>query len=50
MYMKPFSRVMGNGLAMSEKENWKRKRRILSSVFNYDFISSMSPRIAEIFE
>lgn len=50
MYQRVLSRVMGNGLVLSEGENWKKKRRIISNIFNYDFVAQLSPRIAEIYE
>ena len=31
-------RVVGDGLTFSEKDFWKKKRKILSQVFSYDFI------------
>lgn len=40
--------LIGNGLVFSENEEWKTKRRIMSSVFNYDFIKSKIPLIAKI--
>jgi len=33
------------GLAFIEKDVWKHRRRILSKVFTYDFISSQIPNM-----
>ena len=42
--------VMGDGLAFSEGENWKRKRKIMSKVFNFDLIKKNIPKICQIFD
>ena len=41
-------RGIGEGLLLSEGKTWKMKRRILNSVFNFDFVKSLTLRIAEI--
>ena len=33
---------------LSEKDAWKRRKKILSEVFNFNFIKSLSPKIAGI--
>jgi cytochrome P450 len=33
---------------MAEGDTWKNKRKILSTVFNYDFILRQIPKIHEI--
>jgi len=35
----------GGGLVFTEGETWKRKRRIMSSVFHFDFINDIVPVI-----
>lgn len=39
---------MGRGIPFSEGEEWKRKRRIINTVFNFDFIKSMTPKIEKV--
>lgn len=39
---------MGRGIPFSEGEEWKRKRRIINTVFNFDFIKSMTPKIEKL--
>ena len=41
-------RGLGEGLVLSEGKAWKMKRRVLNTVFNFDFIKSLTLRIAEI--
>ena len=41
-------RVVGLGLTFSEKEFWKKKRKIISKVFNFDFISKKHNDIVRI--
>ena len=36
-------RSLGHGIAFSEGEEWKKKRKIMNSLFNYDFIKSTIP-------
>lgn len=43
-----FKHLIGNGLVFSEGEEWKMKRKIMSSVFNYDFIKSKVGLISKI--
>ena len=40
---------LARGLLFSEKEGWKKRRKIMSEVFNYNFITKFSERMAEIF-
>lgn len=40
--------IIGEGLLLSEGESWKKKRKILSYVFNFDFIHSKVRAIADI--
>jgi len=39
---------MGHGVMFSEGDEWKKKRRIMSTVFNFEFIKSKIPLIAKI--
>lgn len=41
-------RSLGHGIAFSEGDEWKRKRKIMNSVFNFDFITDCIPKIARI--
>jgi hypothetical protein len=38
--MRGLYEVTGNGLLFSEGAEWKNKKKIMSSVFNYDFLKS----------
>jgi hypothetical protein len=40
--------LLGKGLLFSEGEEWKMKRKIMSHVFNYDFIKSKISLISKI--
>jgi cytochrome P450 len=40
--------AIGEGLVFSEGDNWKKKRKILSKVFNFDLIQENIPKISEI--
>ena len=40
--------LLGEGIGFSEGEEWKRKRRAISKLFNYDLIISNIPKICEI--
>lgn len=37
-FAKQQAKFAGYGLIFSEREDWKRKRRIMGSLFTYDFI------------
>ena len=39
-------RGTGEGLVFSEGDEWKMKRKVLTEVFNFDFIKSLAPKIA----
>ena len=43
-------RTFGNGLIASEGKEWKNKRKILNEVFNFEFLKSLTPKIAEFSE
>ena len=43
-----FKRSVGEGLPLSEDKAWKMKRKVLNSVFNFDFIKSLTPKIATL--
>ena len=40
--------LSGNSLFLSNDDVWKSKKKILSKVFNYEFIASQIPNIARI--
>ena len=42
-----FRRMVGNGMPFSDGEDWKKKRRIISSVFHFDFLNSLVPKMNE---
>lgn len=37
--------VLGAGLIFSEGETWKKKRKIMSKVFNFDLIKENIPKM-----
>lgn len=41
-------RTLGKGVAFSEGNEWKSKRKIMNSVFNYEFIKSNIPKIVRL--
>jgi cytochrome P450 len=43
-----FSSVFRNGLLFLEREDWKQHRKIISKVFNYDFIVSEIPTMITV--
>ena len=43
-----FKKVGGQGLIFSEGEEWKMKRKVLTEVFNFDFLKQLAPQIAEM--
>ena len=47
-FINSLKNMIGNGLAFSEGEEWKIKRKIMTHVFNYDFIKSKVGLIAKI--
>lgn len=38
-------RALGSGIIFSEGETWKRKRHVINSVFNFDFLKSLTYKI-----
>jgi cytochrome P450 len=42
--------IIGKGLFLSEGDAWKKKKKILSKIFNHEFIYSLIPAISEIAE
>lgn len=42
-------RTLGAGIAFSEDGQWKQKRKIMNSVFNYDLLKANIPKITRIF-
>lgn len=47
-FMKSLKSLIGEGLLFSEGNEWKRKKKIMSNVFNFDFIKSKIQNIFEI--
>ena len=47
-FISALKNMIGNGLVFSEGEEWKIKRKIMTQVFNYDFIKSKVSLIAKI--
>ena len=43
-----YKSAMGEGVPFSEGGVWKRKRKIISKVFNFDLISKITPKISKI--
>ena len=43
-----FRKVGGEGLLFSEGEEWKMKRKVLTDVFNFEFLKQLAPKIAEM--
>lgn len=41
-------RLLGDGVAFSEGETWKLKRKIITSVFTFDFLKSIIPHISKV--
>lgn len=39
------SRVVGKGMAFSEGVEWKKKRKIVSNVFHFEFLHSLIPKM-----
>ena len=37
-------------MAFSEGDDWKKKRRIISSVFHFDFLNSLVPKMNEMID
>ena len=42
------SRGIGVGLVASEGKEWKMKRKVLTEVFNFNFLKGLTPKIAEL--
>lgn len=40
-----FSLLLEKGLLLAEGDNWKNRKKIISSVFHYDFIITLIPQI-----
>lgn len=43
-----FLMITEKGIVMAEDQEWKKRKKILSKVFNYDFITSQIPNISVI--
>jgi cytochrome P450 len=40
-----FTIALGNSMIMNEGEAWKNKRKVLSEIFNFDFIKRNVPKM-----
>ena len=40
--------LLGNGLLFAEGDEWKKEKKILTYVFNFDFIKNQTPKIIRI--
>ena len=47
-FIEPITRGFGNGMIISEGEEWWKRRKILNKIFNFEFLKSMTPEIARI--
>jgi cytochrome P450 len=47
-FVSVMERAIGKGIPFSEGQTWKRKRKIISEVFNFEFVASLTPRIGQI--
>ena len=43
-----FYSIVKNGLVAVEGKKWKHRRKLISKVFNYDFITSLIPEMVHI--
>lgn len=48
LYIANMKRILGHGVAFSEETAWKSKRKIITSVFTFDFLKSIIPNISKI--
>ena len=48
LYIANMKRLLGDGVALSEDTIWKSKRKIITSVFTFDFLKSIIPNISKI--
>ena len=46
--MQTIKRGINGGLLATEGEAWKKKRKILNRIFNFEMIKNMTEQIAEI--
>ena len=42
--------MFGQGLVFLEGDRWKSRRKILSKVFNFDFLINLVPLMSELFD
>ncbi len=47
-YLEVFQLLNGGGIVFTDGEAWKRKRRIISSVFHFEFLNDLIPVIIQI--
>ena len=48
MISRNFIRCLGAGIGMAEGEEWRRKRKIISTVFNFDMLVASIPTIVKV--
>ena len=48
IYIANLQRLLGNGVTFTEGPAWKSKRKIITSVFTFDFLKSIIPNISKI--
>jgi len=48
MFINSFRYIIGTGLFFSEGEEWKNKKKVMSSVFNFDFTKGKIGAINDI--
>jgi cytochrome P450 len=48
IYIANIKRLLGHGVTFSEGSVWKTKRKIVTSVFTFDFLQSIIPNISQI--
>ena len=47
-FIQNMKRCLGNGIVFSEGSEWKKRRKIISSVFNYDFMKTNISKIVRL--
>jgi len=50
MMSKPIERAMGSGIPFSEGDIWKKKRRIITKVFTFEFVLSKIEKMRQLCE
>ena len=47
-FIEPIKRVISSGLVFSEGDIWKKKRKLLNHIFNFDMIKGLTDKISQI--